>query len=267
MTDCWILYDRCDLEHNLFFARSLRDNGSRLGMDTEIVLTEDASSLPVPDLVISRCRDWELTKRIEEKGATVVNDPEVSRISNDKSETYRFVSNLGIPYLPYAFPEEELPPGPPWVVKSCLGHGGSEVRWADDAETVESLFDELVDRKPMVQSTAPVLGRDIRLYALGGKPIAAVDRTSGSDFRANFSLGGKASLLQDIPDGMLRISEKICEKLDPDFVGIDFLHGTDGEVYLNEIEDVVGTRMLYALTALDPARMLMEYAFHSKMSR
>jgi glutathione synthase/RimK-type ligase-like ATP-grasp enzyme len=51
----------------------------------------------------------------------------------------------------------------------------------------------------------------------------------------------------------------------PDFIGVDFVFG-DGNVYLNEIEDVVGTRMLYSLTELDPARMYMEYIAHSKMS-
>jgi len=44
----------------------------------------------------------------------------------------------------------------------------------------------------------------------------------------------------------------------PDFVGIDFIF-SDGKPYLNEIEDVVGTRMLYKLTDLDPAKMYIEY--------
>ena len=61
------------------------------------------------------------------------------------------------------------------------------------------------------------------------------------------------------------IIRRILPELLPDFVGIDFVFGREG-VYLNEIEDVVGTRMLYELTDLDPARMYMEYIAQSKMS-
>ncbi|MBR6213406.1 MAG: hypothetical protein IKQ67_02000 [Candidatus Methanomethylophilaceae archaeon] len=59
--------------------------------------------------------------------------------------------------------------------------------------------------------------------------------------------------------------KRIVPELMADFIGIDFVFG-DGQVYLNEIEDVVGTRMLYSLTDMDPARMYMEYIAHSKIS-
>ena len=43
----------------------------------------------------------------------------------------------------------------------------------------------------------------------------------------------------------------------PDFVGIDFL--ADKELIFNEVEDVVGTRMLYETTDKDAARLYSEY--------
>ena len=234
--ECWVLYDRSDLECNRFFAESLVRYGTDLGMDTRIVTTDSMSG--TPDLVVSRIR-----------------------VCNDKLETYRTADRLGIPHLPVSLPGERPPAGPPWVVKSRSGHGGSQVLMVGDEEGLMEATSVMDD--PLVQEVAPVLGRDMRAYILDGEVLACVMRSSDTDFRANFSLGGKASLCEP-PDGCMDAIMRICRELEPAFVGVDFVFGGEG-VYLNEIEDVVGTRMLYSLTDLDPARLLMECA-HSKMS-
>lgn len=259
MSRCWVLYDRTDLERNAFFAGRLVEEGRRLGMDTEVVLTEDATRLDAPDIVVSRMRDWKLSDALSRGGATVVNCTEVCRICNDKALTYDLLAEEGIPHLPYSMPGDGLPPGPPWVVKTRDGHGGSGVRMAHDGSEVEGMMLAPGAEGSIVQQVAPVLGRDMRVYVLGGEMIATVMRSSDSDFRANHSLGGRAELCEP-PDGAMDIVDRIVDRLDPDFVGIDFLFG-ENTVYVNEIEDVVGTRMLYELTCLDPARLLMEHVY------
>ena len=132
---------------------------------------------------------------------------------------------------------------------------------AHDEEELDYLCGGMAD--PLIQEVASVTGRDMRAYVLDGEVIACVMRSSDRDFRANFSLGGRAELCEP-PEECLGIVERIVGRLAPTFVGVDFTFG-DGCVYLNEIEDVVGTRMLYLLTDLDPARLLME-SVHSKSS-
>lgn len=261
--ECWILYDREDLERNRFFAERLRDIGSEMGMDTVIVTTDSVDG--APDVVVSRARDWKLSKRLEDEGALVVNGSEVCRIADDKLLTYRMCDDLAIPHLPVSLPGEPLPGGPPWVVKSRSGHGGSQVLMAHDATELEEACASMPD--PLIQETAPVLGRDMRAYVLDGEILACVMRSSDSDFRANYSLGGKAELC-DCPGGCREIIEKVVGRLDPVLIGVDFVFGDD-RVYLNEVEDAVGTRMLYSLTDLDPARLLMDRVsrrLHSKRS-
>ena len=258
--ECWILYDRADLEHNRFFAERLRENGGRLGMRTRVVTTDSMDG--VPDLVVSRARDWHISERLESLGAWVFNDSRTCRVCNDKLETYKLAESLGIPYLRCSLPGEAPPPGPPWVVKSRPGHGGRQVGMARDTVELEALLADLGE-DALVQEAAPVLGRDMRAYVLDGEVLACVMRSSDTDFRANFSLGGRAELCEP-PGECLDVVEKIVRKLAPTFVGVDFTFG-DGCVYLNEVEDVVGTRMLYWLTDLDPARILME-SVHSKRS-
>ena len=240
------------------------ESGNDLGMDCSIVTTDDLDFDDSPDIVVSRIRDSDVLSQLEDYGSTVFNRSSVCRICNNKSFTYSFVKSLGIPILPFSFPGQSLPSGPPWVVKSCIGHGGSEVFKAETGEDVQRLVAKLDGRKPIVQSYASDPGKDMRVYVLGGKIIASVLRSSDTDFRANFKLGGKAELVEP-PDKVVKMVKRIVPELMADFIGIDFVFG-DGQVYLNEIEDVVGTRMLYSLTDMDPARMYMEYIAHSKIS-
>lgn len=261
---CWILYDERDLASNGFFARRLADAGSDLGLDCSIVTTEGMDPYDAPEIVVSRCRDPDISAMLEDMGSTVFNRSSVSRICNDKAMTYSLARGLGIPYLPYTLPGNGLPPGPPWVVKSRIGHGGDEVFLADDEAEAASICDGMNGRLPLIQTVAPVVGRDLRIYVLGGKVISSVLRSSDTDFRANHGLGGRAELCEP-PGEALEYVRRMIPELMADFIGVDFVFG-DGCVYLNEIEDVVGTRMLYELTDLDPATMYMRYVAHSKMS-
>ena len=254
--DCWILYDRADLESNGFFADRLREHGESLGLDCSIVTTDSIDPYDAPDVVVSRTRDAELTSMLEDVGATVFNRSSVSRICNDKAATYSLMRSIGVPFLPYSLPGSEPPAGPPWVVKDRMGHGGTEVFLARDASEMEQLMSGL--NHPLVQTAAPVMGRDLRVYVMGGRVVASVLRSSDTDFRANFKLGGRAEVVE-CPDAAMDAVRRIVPELMPDFVGIDFVFGDGGDVFLNEVEDIVGTRMLYTLTDMDPARMYMEY--------
>jgi len=87
------------------------------------------------------------------------------------------------------------------------------------------------------------------VYVLAGEVALSVLRRSEKDFRSNFSLGGTASIVECTPY-QKDIINKLYNSLSFDFVGIDFIFN-DGEWILNEIEDVVGTRMIYNYTSID----------------
>ena len=92
---------------------------------------------------------------------------------------------------------------------------------------------------------------DVRVYLLGGELFAAMERRGApGDFRSNFCLGGRAVRLAP-PPALREAVERTCALAAFDYAGADFLR--DGERYLlNELEDVVGARMLYTYTELDP---------------
>ena len=245
------------MEQNRFFAENLKEYGDELGLECEIVTSEDIDVYEPADVVISRIRDPNLSSSLEDNGATVFNRSSVSRICNDKAYTYAFVKSLGIPFLPFSTPGSDLPKGPPWVVKSRDGHGGSEVFKAENKQDVDRYVSRIGSDRAIIQQFCTDPGKDMRVYVLGGRIIASVLRSSEVDFRANFKLGGKAELVEPSED-VQKMVRKISSELMADFIGVDFIFN-DGEPYLNEIEDAVGTRMIYSLTDLDPAKMYMQY--------
>ena len=121
-----------------------------------------------------------------------------------------------------------------------------------------------VRTKPPFLLQKPVrTGWDMRIYVLGGEIYSAILRTSDTDFRSNFSLGGKVQAVQ--PDAeAAALVRRITAILPLDFAGVDLLRAPDGSYVLGEIEDAVGCRMLYQETALDPARDLIRYVCRKK---
>ena len=173
-------------------------------------------------------------------------------IANDKHLSYELAAELGVPFLPYVLQGEgEI--GYPCVVKSRFGHGGKQVFWADDKREAERL---LKGEGYLLQKPSENRGEDIRMYCLGGDVLAAMRRKNENDFRSNFTLGGSCERIAP-PAELVGLCRRFYEALRFDFVGIDFLVEREGYLF-NEIEDVVGTRMLYS-AGLDAAKRFADY--------
>ena len=91
--DCWILYDPIDLEQNRFFAERLRSSGEELGLECDIVTSDNMILDDAPEIVVSRTRDPELVSQLEDYGSTVFNRSSVSRICKT-GETVKKVKTL-----------------------------------------------------------------------------------------------------------------------------------------------------------------------------
>ena len=105
------------------------------------------------------------------------------------------------------------------------------------------------------QVIATEKGRDIRVYVVGGVILTAMERIAvdtEKDFRSNYSLNGNAKE-HALTDEELKLAAKVADHIKADFVGIDLIYN-NGRPVVNEIEDAVGTRMLYSLTDIDPVR-------------
>lgn len=251
-----LFYSAADVPRNQWFISALQRFAEPEGLSLRLCLAEDGFPAGVrPDFVLNRSRRAEISEICEETlGIPVFNSGDVTRITNDKYRTHCFLRAAGLPTAEtWCVSEgEPLPALPlPLVTKPADGHGGRGVTWLADREALAAYAAE-ADR-PFLLQEPMVTGWDTRLYVMNGACIAAVLRTSQTDFRSNFTLGGRAEAVT--PDAeALDLLDRVQQILPLDFAGVDLLRHPDGGYVIGEIEDAVGCRMLYELTDTDAAK-------------
>ena len=147
--------------------------------------------------------------------------------------------------------------GFPLVVKPAHGRGGRGVTLACSLAEALRAAAAFAPDPPLFQPLVGERGVDVRVYLLAGRPLAAMKRISNGDFRSNFSLSGRAERYA-LTGAQAELLRRVCALAPFDYAGADFLL-RDGAFVLNELEDVVGARMLYTLTKLDPVRLYCEH--------
>ena len=265
-----LIYDEAGKRRNEWFIERLIESAKNRGCELELVIHPDETDEALKDHIdfaIVRTICPHVNVKMAHNYVYAFNNYLTSYIANDKWKTYLIAEKLGIPVMDtYAVSsaEEAMASVPfPFVLKAVDGHGGSEVFLVNNAEECKQTMSLLADKKAIAQKLCDEPGVDMRVYVMGDEIVAATKRTSSVDFRSNFSLGGNAEI--DTPtEDMLWAIDKLREALHFDFVGVDFIRH-NGRWVLNEIEDVVGTRMIYALTDIDIADRYIDYVI-KKMS-
>ena len=269
----WLIYRNEDAVRNKAYIEMYQKYAPEYGMQCELVYVEDLqygvrngkpylSINELPDFAIVRAILPSLNKQLELLGVPCLNNYQVSSICNDKAECYRYLSGRGIPMPDTLFVAnkeiagflENCPLGT--VLKAVDGHGGSQVCLYDG--NVEKIL-RIMGRSDMVaQEKVGNRNSDLRVYVIGGKILASVLRESSEGFRANFSLGGSVSLysLKAVEQELV---QKIIDLFNFDMVGIDFILDDNGNLVFNEIEDVVGARMLYQCSDIDIVKEYLSY--------
>lgn len=253
-----LIYQAEDLQRNTWFAQRLCAEAKTFGIELLTVTVGQLLPSMRPDFVINRSRDAAISHSYEAEGIRCFNHSDMTHITNDKWLTHCFLQQHGIPVAQTTLhtPTDTPPSAYPKVIKPCGGHGGAGVCLVHDKASYQKAAAQMPNRFLVQQPM--IYGWDLRVYVLGGKLYAAMLRTSQTDFRSNFSLGGSAQSYA--PDAaLLSLVEQVSAVLTPDFAGIDVLRHPDGGYVIGEIEDAVGCRMLYQHTELDPAADYMAY--------
>lgn len=245
-----IVYNEQSLKINDFFASKLKSELENLGLYADVVCKVEGR----PDFAVMRVYDEKINEYLDKLRVPTFNNSVVAAICNDKWKTYLYAKD-SFEMAPTQKAEEcDMPY--PRIVKARHGHGGSEVFWADSEEEFAVIMRKMKD-EAIVQPPVGKRGRDLRVYVINNKPIVAMLRKSESDFRSNFSLGGKAERYFLSGNEEEQIG-RVINLFKFDFAGIDFLLKDDGLI-LNEIEDIVGCRMVYRYTDID---IIKKYAEH-----
>lgn len=154
------------------------------------------------------------------------------------------------------------------VIKTVSGHGGNQVICIGEGKTegeVRREIWEFMERFPredvILQEKVACRSRDVRMYILGNRMYQGVLRQGREDFRSNYSLGGEVSAFWPSreQEAWMSLVLKGFGKLTLGMAGMDFLLGEDGNLYFNELEEMVGCRMLYQATDQDIVKDYVEW--------
>lgn len=274
----WMLYNREDAKRNAQYIQFHKEEGEKLGIEIKLLYIEDiefgvlydewyvlyeGKELEKPDFAIVRMNYPLLSRQLELMDIPVFNSSFVASICNDKAQTSQYVAKTGVAmvdskFVHKSFLLEQLNSVKrPFVVKAVSGHGGKQVFLVDDGQDIKEIYDKLDDHV-VIQPLASKRRQDLRVYIVGSQIVGAVLRTGQDGFRSNFSLGGKAELYT-LEDDEKEIVEKIVDLFDFGLAGIDFIIGDNGALIFNEIEDVVGSRMLYSCSDINIVALYLEY--------
>jgi gamma-F420-2:alpha-L-glutamate ligase len=264
----WLVYEEKNVQRNSFFinrwmqAAKAETVGLRLiktselaygirGGEPFLLLSRHDEK---PDFIVMRCNQPLLSRHAENMGIAVFNNSKVARVCNDKRLTHALLAGQ-VPMMDTAFlaPDAFYAPFPyPLVIKGVRGCGGREVYRVDDSLQYEEAMKAVAPDHAVAQPLCDEPGRDMRVYVLGDKIIACMLRYSIADFRSNIGLGA-ASKPVDLPEQVREYVDVIQSQFSFGLAGIDFIFHR-GQPVFNEIEDAVGTRMLYMHTGRDIAR-------------
>ena len=262
----WILYAKEDVVKNQRFIEMIREKFSIYNVKVETVIVdkstgiEDLNRTDIPDFVINRSRFSKIAKEMEERKVRVFNSGTVTDIANDKFTTYKFLEKE-VPIMPTISSQgdtvnskRDIPY--PRIVKSCYGHGGTEVFMVLN-ETEEKEVCAQIPHPYVIQQCCSDKGKDVRVYILGNEIVASVIRKSKDSFKSNYSLGGEVEEYKLNSHEKDLVNNILC-KLKIDYGGIDFIFHK-GEPVFNEIEDAVGARMLYHISNIDIVKLFVDY--------
>jgi len=272
MTELWLLYDDADYAVNQTYAEMMQERGKTHGLDVQTVLLSeltlgmDAQGLPIclrhglpflPDAVLSRQRSCLVSQHFERMGIPVFNDSFVCSICNDKRETYQFLQGLPMPRTVFLSPAQTYPPigtQYPVILKPACSHGGDRVLLVENEQQWLEAAARILPESALQQEVVSDAGKDLRVYVLDGQILAGVMRTARSGVVSNFKKGGQVALHEltkeerDLAQSVIDRFEAVGSRLY--MAGVDLLYD-QGQPVIGEVEDVVGSRMLYQTSDID----------------
>ena len=228
---CILFYSRLDYESNKEFASWIIAEFEKNGVEVALVFLEDfyvARKLHFePDFIINRTREYNLSVLFEFNGVRSFNNSNVVLIGNNKYSCYKFIE------------------------KPIAGHGGENITLSTNA---------IFKRDYIYQEFIPNVIGDLRFYVIVNKIIRSVLRCKpAGSILCNYKHGAEIQLYEASPE-QFKIVTKLIDSIGiVDFVGIDFFLTEDGKFILNEIEDVVGSRMLSALGCNNTVPLYVEH--------
>ncbi|GGB80958.1 alpha-L-glutamate ligase [Flavobacterium suaedae] len=204
-----------------------------------------------------------LTRHFEALKVFCLNSATAITQSRDKLYSLQLLLNNGVEIPTTGFANSPLDTndlikmvgGSPLIVKLLEGTQGKGVVLAETKKAAESVINAFksLNANILVQEfIKEANGKDIRLFVIDGKVVAAIQREAlPGEFRANIHLGGTASIIKPTAEEK-RIAVKAAKAMNLKVAGVDIIRSTKGPLLL-EVNSSPGLEGIEGATDQDIA--------------
>jgi len=204
-----------------------------------------------------------LTRQFEALKVYCLNSASAITQSRDKLYSLQLLLNHGVEIPTTGFANSPLDTddlikmvgGSPLIVKLLEGTQGKGVVLAETKKAAESVINAFksLNANILVQEfIKEANGKDLRLFVVDGKVVAAMQREAlPGEFRANIHLGGSASVIKATPEEK-RIAIKAAKAMDLKVAGVDIIRSSKGPLLL-EVNSSPGLEGIEGATHKDIA--------------
>ncbi len=202
---------------------------------------------------------------LEKLGVVVLNPPGAIERTVDKFYTSALLEQAGLP-TPRTVVAESVDSAMAAfeamrdvIVKPLFGSNGRGMVRVSDEEIAYRVFKALELERAVyyVQQALPHEGRDVRVFVVGGRVVAAAWRAADG-WRTNLARGGRAERA-DLPAAWAEMSLRAAAAVGAGYAGVDLLPTTTGDVLVLEVNGIPGWRGLQETTEVDVAAAIVEH--------
>ena len=208
-------------------------------------------------------------RQFEMMGVYPLNESVAITRSRDKLRSLQLLSRkgIGLPVTGFANKPDDIKDvikmvgGAPLVVKLLEGTQGIGVVLAETQKAAESVIEAFMGLKANIlvqEYIKEAGGSDIRCFVIGGKVVAAMQRTAApGEFRSNLHRGGSSSLVRITPEER-STAVRAAKIMGLNVAGVDLLRSNHGPVVM-EVNSSPGLEGIEAATGKDIAGQIIEY--------
>lgn len=204
-----------------------------------------------------------LTRQFEAMNVFCLNSSTAITQSRDKLFSLQLLLQSGIDIPTTGFAHSPLDTddlikmvgGTPLIVKLLEGTQGKGVVLAETKKAAESVINAFksLNANILVQEfIKEANGKDLRLFVIDGKVVAAIQREAlPGEFRANIHLGGTASVIKPTSEEK-KIAIRAAKAMDLKVAGVDIIRSSKGPLLL-EVNSSPGLEGIESATNKDIA--------------
>lgn len=210
-----------------------------------------------------------ILRQFEMGGVWPLNESVAIGRSRDKLRSMQILAKygLGLPLTAFAHDPKQTSQiikavnGPPVVIKLLEGTQGIGVVLAETEASAKSVIEAFrgANVNILVQEFIKEAGgTDIRALVVGGKVVAAMQRTGApDDFRSNLHRGGSAQLIKITPEER-STAVRAARRMGLNVCGVDMLRSNHGPVIM-EVNSSPGLEGIETATGKDIAGMIIDF--------